>query len=35
MVDKSLLITRWSSEDVYDEASQDPRDMGKTALFEV
>jgi hypothetical protein len=35
MVDKSLLLTRCSPEDVYGEASQDPRDMGKTGLFEV
>jgi hypothetical protein len=35
MGDKSLLLTRCSPEDVYGEALQDPRDMGKTALFEV
>jgi hypothetical protein len=34
-VDKSLLITRSSPENVYGEASQDLRDMGKTGLFEV
>ena len=33
--DKSLLGTRWLSEDVYGNASQDPRDKGKTGLFEV
>jgi hypothetical protein len=34
-VDKSLLITRQSPENVYGEASQGLRDMGKTGLFEA
>src|SRR5258708_34522119 len=33
--DNSLLLTRRLSEDMRDKASNDPRDRGKTGLFET